>query len=173
MKSKLANWLVNVVGSLVCSADCIWSALHVGNPVHRALLAAMAFLFVACAVVWVYMLWPRAKKPGDRVSIDVHIDNLTEAQKIALEELFYQWRSLGDLGSSRWTAFYADGDGNFRPRITINGKAPQPSQLAGGPRKRWRDEFRERNVYAIDFDTIGWALREQKDRAKKAVTANG
>ena len=55
-------------------------------------------------------------------TINVEISNITEAQAIALEDMFRTWVSLGNNGSSRWTCFYADGDGNFRPSIKVDGK---------------------------------------------------
>ena len=36
-------------------------------------------------------------------TINVEISNITEAQAIALEDMFRTWMSLGDMGASRWT----------------------------------------------------------------------
>lgn len=85
--------------------------------------------------------------------LNIVIDELTEAQAIALEEMLYQFVSLGSMGSSRWVGFYADGDGNFQPQITVNGSKPKHSELC--PKEEiWRtDECR------IDFDPIAWKLR--------------
>ena len=55
----------------------------------------------------------------------IEIDGLTKPQKIALEDLLKQWETLGKLGCSRWTSFFADGDGNFRPKIRIDGRKPK------------------------------------------------
>lgn len=65
---------------------------------------------------------------------------------------------LGAIGASRWTAFYSDGDGNFRPKILVDGRKPQPCHLTNA-KKRWRKVLQE-EVYALDFDEIAWALRE-------------
>lgn len=88
------------------------------------------------------------------------IDNLTCAQAIALEDMLAAWEWLGSIGASRWTAFYADGDGNFRPKITVDGSRPRFTPLLIDA-ERWKgDEYR------IDFDTIaaraGGASPEQK-----------
>ena len=61
------------------------------------------------------------------ISMKIEIDNLTEAQAIALEDMLATWQWLGGNGASRWTAFYADGDGNFQPKITIDGRKPEKS----------------------------------------------
>ena len=80
--------------------------------------------------------------------IIIEIDNITKEQKIALESLFYQMESLGNLGGSRWLCFYSDGDGNYRPKIKINGRKPRhtksiPTEIL------W-----ETDEYRIDFDNI-------------------
>src|SRR5271167_851602 len=96
--------------------------------------------------------------------ITVEIDNLTEAQEIALNDLFATWVTLGSWGSSRWTAFFADGDGDFRPKVTVNGEKPKTTELID------RDKLWQGDEYRIDFDAIGWAL-EAKD--EKESTDDG
>ena len=110
------------------------------------------------------------------MKIDISIDNITEAQKIAIEDMLATWIQLGKLGSSRWTSFYADGDGNFRPDIKINDKQPEFTKLidrdnfwknikiAEGKLKdnkhkndiKWYDA----QSYMIDFDAIAWMLNK-------------
>jgi hypothetical protein len=102
-------------------------------------------------------------------TLTVVIENVTEAQEIALNDLFATWQSLGGLGSSRWTAFYADGDGDFRPKITVNGEKAKFTDLL--PRKlMWESDSvvagsfeRNDNAYKIDFDWVGWKLQEKED----------
>jgi len=108
----------------------------------------------------------------------IEIGNLTEAQSIALEDMMATWETLGHLGSSRWTAFYADGDGNFRPEIFFDGRKPEktkhipdkllwndikvkvaPTKENGLTETVWHDES---GVYMIDFDDIGWKLRDSE-----------
>ena len=67
----------------------------------------------------------------------IEIDNLTEAQKIAIEDMMYTWQMLGNIGSSRWTSFFSDGDGNFRPKITVDGNKPQSTDIIDED-KKWR-----------------------------------
>jgi len=108
----------------------------------------------------------------------VKFENITEAQAITLETMFAVWCRLGRVGSSRWTAFFADGDGNFRPKITIDGKEAEESPLVDvnnciEPIKRcvthngdnqllevpiWRTEY---EVYFFDFDSVAWKIRDE------------
>lgn len=104
----------------------------------------------------------------------IEINNLTEAQAVALEDLLSTWMNLGSVGASRWTAFFADGDGNFRPDIKVDGKRPRKTQIID-TEECWRTvkmklEPSERNglktttwrnvseVYMMDFDQIAWAM---------------
>ena len=108
----------------------------------------------------------------------IEIGNLTEAQLVSLEDMLATWVSLGHLGSSRWTAFYADGDGNFRPEILIDGRKPEKTKLMSqkelwntikvkvAPNKQngltetvWHMES---EVYMIDFDDVAWKLRDNE-----------
>lgn len=97
----------------------------------------------------------------------IEIIGLTKPQEIALEDLFANWVFLGNVGSSRWTAFYADGDGNFRPKILIDGKEAKQQEIVDAKCFSRKVEIGEKQYenrsdsdYAIDFDTIAWALRK-------------
>lgn len=90
--------------------------------------------------------------------ITIEIDNLTEAQAIAIEDMLATWVMLGRTGSSRSTSFYADGDGNFRPKITVDGHEAKTTDLVSN-KERWpKGPYGD---YAIDFDAISWKLRER------------
>jgi hypothetical protein len=91
-------------------------------------------------------------------TINVKIENITEAQAIALEDMFRTWVSLGKIGSSRWTSFYADGDGNFRPNIKVDGKDAEYSSLIS---EEVRNKMWEKEEYRIDFDYIASKLYNQ------------
>jgi hypothetical protein len=88
--------------------------------------------------------------------MEIKIENLTKAQEIAIENLLANWQFMGKAGVSRWTCFYADGDGNFRPKITIDGKSPEISKIVND------EDFWQGNEYRIDFDKIAWALRSRE-----------
>jgi hypothetical protein len=96
-------------------------------------------------------------KPVPMVTIT--IDGLTEAQLIALEDLFATWMSLGNMGSSRWTAFYADGDGDFHPKVLVNGRKPVMTELVS-KEERWGLPKQPGEMYWMDFDRIAWRLRD-------------
>jgi hypothetical protein len=93
-------------------------------------------------------------------TLTVVIENVTEAQEIALNDLFATWQYLGNIGASRDTTFFADGDGDFRPKITVNGEKARFTDLI--PREEmWRGG--RHGEYRIDFDWIGWKLQEKED----------
>ena len=116
----------------------------------------------------------------------IEIDNLTEAQKIAIEDMMYTWQMLGNIGSSRWTSFFSDGGGNFRPKITVDGNKPQSTDIIDEDNK-WRIcKVREGNsktkfndtepkwgnlydVYMIDFDTIAWVVNDKNYQRDKKI----
>ena len=94
----------------------------------------------------------------DKRKITVEIDGITEPQAIAIEDLFATWVHLGNVGSSRSTSFYADGDGNFRPKITVDGREAKTTDLISEKEKWPQGRY---GGYAIDFDAISWKLRER------------
>ena len=98
----------------------------------------------------------------DKFSVTVRINNITLAQSIALEDMFATWQQLGGLGCSRWTSFFADGDGNFRPKIFYNGRKAQRTDLLT------KEELWEGDKYRIDFDSIAWKLHSAPEKAKEA-----
>jgi hypothetical protein len=95
-------------------------------------------------------------------TLNIEISNLTLAQAEALETMLSEYVRLGSIGASRWVAFYADGDGNFQPQITINGHEPKFSKYLQ------HDDVWERpdqiiicdQECRIDFDQIAWRLRD-------------
>lgn len=102
----------------------------------------------------------------EKVKLTVEIENIDKAQAIALEDMFRTWVALGSMGGSRWTAFFADGDGNFRPKIKVNG---QDAQYA--PDDVIDDNFRKNYIwdgdeYRIDFDSLYDKLRKKDEGTK-------
>jgi hypothetical protein len=85
------------------------------------------------------------------------IKDLTIPQSIALEDMLATWQSLGSAGASRWTSFFADGDGNFRPKILYNGHPPLKTELLE-EEDTWKG-----SEYRIDFDSIGWKLHDHEE----------
>jgi len=98
----------------------------------------------------------------DCVSMKIELSNLTKAQAIAIEEMFAIWKDLSSVGSSRYVAFFADGDGNFHPTIAINDKLPTHK----GNEVMGKDYFIEQTVtktsaYWVDFGPITWKLYKE------------
>lgn len=87
-----------------------------------------------------------------KITAVIRISNLSIPQSIALEDLLATWQQLGSAGASRWTSFFADGDGNFRPDILYNGHKPEKTNLLE------EEEVWDGNKYQIDFDSIGWKI---------------
>lgn len=96
---------------------------------------------------------------NDKVTMTVVLPDLTEAQAIALEAMFRRWRYLGGVGSSRAVSFYADGDGNFRPKPQVSfSRDPYPT--ADEDQREKLRAFAEKSENNFDFDPVAWALRE-------------
>ena len=102
---------------------------------------------------------------SDKLDLTVTLRDVTPAQAIALEAMFRHWQVLGAIGSSRWVAFFADGDGNFRPKVEVNfSEDPYPSADPGEQealRKKAFPTNGEESVEAmvpVDFDAIAWSF---------------
>ena len=81
--------------------------------------------------------------------LNIKIKNLTRAQALAIEDMLNRWQFLSLAGMSRWTAFYADGDGNFKPDILVNDHKPSAIN-----RSRTFCPDRPDGTYAIDPDEV-------------------
>ena len=102
-------------------------------------------------------------KDYERMPVWIKIDNLTGPQAKAIEDLLRQWELLGNVGSSRWTAFFADGDGNFHPKIKVNGSRPEFSGKGRWETVTFKDGGPD-DLYLIDFDSIAWAERAASEQ---------
>ena len=68
---------------------------------------------------------------------------------------------------------FADGDGDFRPKITVNGERPRKTTLLPLGRTWSKDSviagsFEAGDAYAIDFDWVAWKLQEKDDQERAA-----
>jgi len=97
----------------------------------------------------------------------ITLDNVLPADAIALKKMFEYMESLGNWGSSRMCSFYADGDGSFRPKVTIDYpmELPEVEEIDGIVKwneKEKRLEGGNRGVYqgdfCIDSDSIAWKI---------------
>lgn len=60
------------------------------------------------------------------MKVNITIDNLTEAQAVAIEELLAGWQLISDSNDvTIWTGFFCDGRLDWNPKIKINRKKPK------------------------------------------------
>jgi len=69
--------------------------------------------------------------------------------------MFGYMQYLGNIGSSRYCAFYADGDGSFHPKVSFDYpiELPEVSKITG---------VKEDNSFKIDSDSIAWEVYHDK-----------
>ena len=93
---------------------------------------------------------------NNRETMTIVIDNIKAKHRIALEDMLRHWQFLGNIGASRWTGFYADGDGDFQPKITVDGREPKRFVRPDGDASHIEDG----RGYALDPDAVGWLLHD-------------
>ena len=55
------------------------------------------------------------------MKVNITIDNLTESQAIAVEELLAGWQLISDSNDiTVWTGFFCDGKFDWKPKIKFN-----------------------------------------------------
>lgn len=99
-------------------------------------------------------------------TVTLTFEGVTPAQAIALDRMVAQMRTLSAIGSSRYVAFYADGDGNFRPRIKVH-MTPDPygdrSEMERNVLANKAEVKADGDTIFIDFDPVAWALHHEED----------
>ena len=68
------------------------------------------------------------------MKLEITIDNLSESQAKAIEDLLAVWQWLGDEKMSIWTSYFADGSLGFTPDIQVNGEPPKRFMMDIGNR---------------------------------------
>jgi len=68
------------------------------------------------------------------MKLEITIDNLSESQAKAVEDLLAVWQWLGDEKMSIWTSYFADGALGFTPDIQVNGEPPKRFMMDIGNR---------------------------------------
>lgn len=96
----------------------------------------------------------------------ITLENVDQAQAIALKKMFQYMEYLGQVGSSRWCSFMADGDGDFRPKVSFEypEELPEVKEITGIV--EWDDENNKitkriqtsERDFIIDFDSIAWEI---------------
>ena len=84
--------------------------------------------------------------------------NVTEPQALALQAMFEHWNMLGSLGSSRFSAFFCDGDGNFHPNCKFRTSKPI-KELTDEYRKLAKIEDKDGDT-KWDWDGIAWTFHD-------------
>jgi len=107
---------------------------------------------------------------GQTTKLTVEFE-VTEAQALSLMAMFRYWNGLAGVGSSRYTAFYADGDGNFRPKckwstpegIELTDKIYKFAfgQVDKDPLKNKMELNLNEGNALFDFDKIAWSLNNK------------
>lgn len=97
---------------------------------------------------------------GEKCKMTV-VFEVKEAQALALQAMFEYWNKLANWGSSRYVAFYCDGDGDFKPNCQISfDKDVRPLT----------QEMRDKSVaekvpgsgeHLYDYDPICWIIRPE------------
>lgn len=127
------------------------------------------------------------------MKITIEIENIEEHHAEAIEDMLYHWCLLGNWGASRYTTFFADGDGDFRPKIKVNGEKAKESKHIPVSSKWYtmKPVFDEHDLdsavrycqnkakgikaqqaatgeYLIDPDWIAWHLHDKEQVIKTA-----
>lgn len=96
----------------------------------------------------------------------ITLENVLPADAIALKKMFEYMQTLGNIGSSRWCSFFADGDGSFRPEVTIDYPIDLPKIENITGEVTYNKESKHLEGYpvssdgdfAIDSDSIAWII---------------
>ena len=84
-------------------------------------------------------------------TLTITIENVSQAQAIAFKKMFKYMETLGHIGSSRMCSYFADGDGEFHPKIKIDypEELPEVKDITG---------IESTGDFVIDFDEIAWKI---------------
>lgn len=96
----------------------------------------------------------------------ITLENVSQADAIALKKMFEYMQHLGRIGSSRWCSFFADGDGSFHPKISFDYPEALPDVLQIDGVVYYNKEKRtlegspihSSDDFAIDSDNIAWII---------------
>jgi len=91
-------------------------------------------------------------------TLTITLENVNQADAIALMKMFNYMQYLGKIGSSAMCGFFADGDGSFRPKVSFEypEELPDVTEIDGFSEKnRYRLDGRD---FMIDSDSIAWEI---------------
>jgi hypothetical protein len=91
-------------------------------------------------------------------TLTITLENVNQADAIALKKMFEYAEYLGKIGSSRMCCFFADGDGSFRPIVSFEypEELPDVTEIDGFSGKN-RYQLDDRD-FMIDSDSIAWEI---------------
>ena len=100
----------------------------------------------------------------------ITLENVSQSDVIALTKMFKYMQYLGNIGSSRWCSFFADGDGSFHPKVSFEypEKLPEVPEIDGyviyvPETEKFNGHLEGHPVssegdFAIDPDSIAWKI---------------
>lgn len=101
----------------------------------------------------------------NRNRLTIILDHISVPQAIAFKKFFEFMQTTGQVGSSRWAAYFADGDGDFKPKIVA---FYHDKTLAESEKKmQIIEHIKDEEVIGIDYDSIAWELREKENKTKE------
>lgn len=107
----------------------------------------------------------------DNHKLTIEIDNLTEAQAIAIEELMAVWKFISEKKFFYWTAMCIDGFVDWNLNIKVNGKDPERYMGEIGDRtgkvkfEQPDGTLLKEEMYFLDYMKIQHKLNEEKETA--------
>lgn len=67
----------------------------------------------------------------------IEIDNINDAEAIAIEDMLATWINLCENGKSKWVAMFIDGENGFNPDVQLNGKMPFKTKMIDTEKLFW------------------------------------
>jgi hypothetical protein len=87
------------------------------------------------------------------MKLNIEIDNITQSQAAAIEDMLALWSELGEQNASRWVAFFANGHEGFAPIIKVEGNFA--SRYKGDMGQRWgKVAFNNKNNEDEELETV-------------------
>ena len=99
--------------------------------------------------------------------LNLQLDNLTDAQVIAFVKMINWIEDCGNVGTSRYISFFADGDGDCRIRSSYNiygSKSDELTNLIDNHKfiydNKLENDYSEHKEIKIDYDQYAWELND-------------
>lgn len=116
------------------------------------------------SILWLKLKTIMIEKKEQKLVIT--LENVNQADAIALIKMFKYMQRLGNVGSSRWCSFFADGDGSFHPKVSFEypEELPEIPEIDGeieydkDLRKLIGAPVISDGDFAIDSDDIAWKI---------------